>query len=139
MRILFLYSELMGYMVATLEMLSSEFGAEVTVVRSDTKTKTPYVPKSLERIEYLGRSKFDRPGLLKLLDEKRPDLLYVTGWTDRDYLAVALAARRRGIPVVTGLDNQWRGRFAPAHRVPSLAHAGPALFRLHPDPRATPV
>ena len=109
MRMLVLYTELMGYTAKTLSVLATEYNVDVTVICKDANKKTPYTPKDQERLRYLGRSQFDRRGLLELFMEKNPDLIYIAGWVDKDYLTVARAAKRKKIPVITGIDNQWRG------------------------------
>jgi glycosyltransferase involved in cell wall biosynthesis len=109
MRVLILYTELMGYTARKLSVMASMFGADITAVCRDQNKKTPYVPMDEPGVRYLGRSTLDEVGLLKLFNEVDPDLMYVSGWEDKGYLPAALAGRKKGIPVVTGLDNQWRG------------------------------
>lgn len=108
-KVLILYTELMGYTAKKLEVMASALGADVTAVCRDQNKKTPYVPQDGERVRYLGRSLFNEVKLLELFREVDPDLLYVSGWEDKGYLPAALAGRKKGIPVVCGLDNQWRG------------------------------
>jgi glycosyltransferase involved in cell wall biosynthesis len=107
--ILVLYTELMGYTEATLEALARLSGSLVTAVQRDTVRTRGYVPKGSERLHLLPRSKFDRNSLLRLYDDLAPQLIFVAGWQDPDYLAVARVARKRGLPVITGMDNQWSG------------------------------
>ncbi|MCB9233621.1 MAG: glycosyltransferase family 4 protein [Bacteroidia bacterium] len=47
--------------------------------------------------------------LTDLAERLNPDLIYVTGWMDKAYLKVAQRMRKRGVRVICGLDNHWRG------------------------------
>jgi glycosyltransferase involved in cell wall biosynthesis len=44
-----------------------------------------------------------------LAQEVEPDLIYVVGWMDLDYLRITRKWRLRGIPVVVGFDDVWIG------------------------------
>ncbi|WP_198514250.1 glycosyltransferase [Algoriphagus formosus] len=39
----------------------------------------------------------------------KPDLIYVAGWNNKKYLKIARAYKNKGISVVTGMDNHWKG------------------------------
>lgn len=107
--ILVLYTEWMGYSEATFDAVARLSGARVTAVQRDIGKTRAYQPQGSERLNLVPRSKHDRSSLLRLYQSLAPQLIYVSGWQDRDYLAVAREARRDGIPVVTGMDNQWSG------------------------------
>lgn len=124
--ILVLYTELMGYTEASFEAVARLSGCMVTAVQRDTGKTRAYVPRGSERLRLLPRSEHGRTSLLRLYQELSPKLLYVAGWQDRDYLAVAREARSDGIPVVTGMDNQWSG--SVRQRLACFA----APFRLKP-------
>jgi len=38
-----------------------------------------------------------------------PKAIYISGWVDKNYLQVGKTFRRKGIPIICGLDNQWFG------------------------------
>lgn len=109
MRILYLYAELMGYQIPVFDLYVKRFGCAVDVVHWDQRKLTPYVPPPIEGVVYHPRSAFDRHGLIELADSIQPDIVYVSGWMDRDYLAVCRYLRRQGVPVASGFDDQWTG------------------------------
>lgn len=109
MKILYLYSELMGYQIPVLKEYVKNYRAEVHVIHWDHRKLTPYAPPVLNGVFYYPRSKFDFQRLLKFASDLQPDLVYVSGWMDRAYLSVSRILKKRGIPIVAGCDTQWRG------------------------------
>ena len=108
MKVLYLYAETMGYNLATIRALVRR-GAEVHLVHDDRIKATPYqIPVEPGVCQYPA-STLSRAGLSQLASLISPDLTVVSGWVNRDYLAVATQIRSTGAVVVTGLDNQWRG------------------------------
>ena len=73
------------------------------------KKLTPYVPTSIEGVTYYNRSDFDKKKILALSKELKPDVVYVSGWMDGDYLEICHTLKKSGIPIVMGFDTQWRG------------------------------
>jgi glycosyltransferase involved in cell wall biosynthesis len=110
MRILYLYAELMGYTMATVQALKAK-GCEVTIVHWDKKKLTPYTAPMLEGVKMHDRSRLDALQMVALADRLEPEITVVSGWQDRGYLEVARTLRKRGRVVVTGLDGQWHGTF----------------------------
>lgn len=111
-RIVVLYSRLSGYITACLRALQRQYGVELVVVRHPSAQDAPFDSGSFEWIQRLyDRNDVDSTALQRMIDEFRPNALYVSGWFDQTYLAAARYARSRGIPVVSGLDGQWRGTF----------------------------
>lgn len=106
--VLFLYSEVMPYTVASLDQLVEYIDGGVHLVFWN-KGKTPYKPKLLHKVQMYERQHTDRKKLIEILDSTKPSLVYISGWMDRDYLRVARLARLRDIPVIGGLDTKWRG------------------------------
>lgn len=114
-RLVFLYSRIPPYLTAQLRALieTGRVGA-VDVVHWDRGENrgNHYALESIKGVSYHPRSNFDLNGLHALLQRTRPDLIYVSGWMDRDYLK-ALRRYRRAVtvPVVAGIDDQWHGGF----------------------------
>lgn len=109
-RVLILYTEVMGYTMASIEALVRMYPVYVYVVGWDKGKLTPYKVGTLEDVEYHTRSSFgDYDSLLSYAIEKNPDLLFVSGWMDKDYVKVARYFKSRSIRVVSFLDNQWHG------------------------------
>jgi len=98
----------MGYTVATIGALVAN-GAEVHVIHWDKKKLTPYRADQCPGVFFYPRSLYGVKEMRSLLDSLNPVLIVVSGWMDEGYLAVAKTARSLRLPVVTCLDNQWRG------------------------------
>lgn len=111
-RIAVFFSRLSGYMAACLREVEVRYGVELLVVRHAPDPNAPFAAEEFGWIKRLhDRHLLDRRKLLRLIDEFQPDGLYLSGWFDRDYLAAGRYARARGIPVVAGLDGQWKGTY----------------------------
>lgn len=109
MTILYLYSELMGYQMPVFREYVASYNAKVHVVHWDHKKLTPYEPALIEGVTYYKRSAHTKKTLLTLAEELQPDVVYVSGWMDMDYLEICHSLKKKGVPVVLGLDTQWRG------------------------------
>lgn len=110
MKILFLYSEVMGYTEALFRALIHYYGAEIRVVYWDQNRKSRFEVKNPD-VQYYKRSEFGVEKQLGLVNDFHPDILYISGWMDKDYLKMALEAKSLGIPVVSGLDTPWVSTF----------------------------
>lgn len=109
MTILYLYTELMGYNIPVLKELCIRYNAEVHVVHWDKGKLTPYVPPIIEGVVYYKRSELKKEDFIKLANKINPNIVYVPNWYDKGYLNVCRYLKRKKIPVVAGLDNQWTG------------------------------
>lgn len=109
-RILFLYSEVVGYLIPLFRVLAEEYNATVKVVHWDHRKLKPYTPPVIDHVEFVPRSRYSRSDLLQIAREYNPVLTYVSGWMDPDYLAVCKFIRRElRAPVVSGFDDKWTG------------------------------
>ncbi len=109
MKILYLYTEIMGYNLPILERLVSLYGARVEVVRWNQNKLTPFVPDPIPGVAFHERTSFSDEQLLKFAIGFQPDLVYISGWQDRGYLPVVASLKSLGSVVVTGMDSQWTG------------------------------
>jgi len=109
MKILYLYAELMGYLIPVFKELSTYYNAQVHVVHWDHKKLTPYVPPTLANVNYYNKSELSFRQLEKLAEKINPDIVYISGWLDKEYLQVAKRLKRSGSIVVAGSDKQWTG------------------------------
>lgn len=125
MNILYLYSGLAPYMVPVLREYTRCSDTQVHVVHWDREKQTPYVPPPIQDVAYYDRSKLGTSDLLKLARRLQPDIVLVSGWQDKGYLVVARALRKRGTPVVAGIDDQWRGTL----RQRAVSPVGPSLLK----------
>ncbi len=110
--IVYLYAEIMGYNVAVFKEYISNHQAEVHVVHWDQKKKTPYVPLELDNVFYYGKSQFDNTSLLQFVLKLQPDIIFTSGWMDRDYLKICLKLRQKPFPIIaisdTSYNRSWR-------------------------------
>lgn len=109
MRILYLYSELMGYQIPILREYVEKYNAQVHVVHWDQMKLTPYIPPDIINVTYYKRSEYSKKQLIILANKIDPNIVYISGWQDRSYLSVVKLLRRKGVPIVTGFDDQWKG------------------------------
>ncbi len=109
MRILYLYSEVMGYNVSVFEALVHRYNATVDVVHWDQKKLTPFTPDITDQVRFHNRSDYTTKTLVAMCRQLNPDLVYVSGWMDPGYLKVVANLKKHGIPIVAGFDTQWTG------------------------------
>lgn len=108
LRILYLYTDLMGYQIPIFNEYVEKYNAEVHVIHWDHKKKTPYKPHELKGIYYYKRSNFNKQRLITFVSKIKPDIVYVSGWVDKGYLATIRNLRKQRIPVVCGFDDIWK-------------------------------
>ena len=109
MKVLYLYTEVMGYNLPVFESLVKQFKASVDVVHWNQNKLTPFVPDPTSGVNYHERSKLTNQSLMDFAMTLSPDLVYVSGWMDKGYLPVIEKLKASGVPVVVGLDTQWTG------------------------------
>jgi glycosyltransferase involved in cell wall biosynthesis len=109
MKILYLYSELSPYLQPIFQALVNTYGAELHVVHWDYSKLTPYKPYPMDKVYYYNRSEHDLSKLKKLRGLINPDLIFVAGWMDIDYLKIVYRFRSEGGLVVVVFDDIWRG------------------------------
>ncbi|MCB9036093.1 MAG: glycosyltransferase family 4 protein [Lewinellaceae bacterium] len=100
----------MGYTMACLKALACLNGqVYIHLVRWDQKRLTPYEPPAEDRISLYERSTFDsNEALLAWARLLQPRCVFVSGWMDKGYLYVARQLKKEGIPVIAGVDTQWK-------------------------------
>ncbi len=108
MKILYLYGELMGYQIPILKEYVEHYKAEVHVVHNDNKKFTPYRAPLINNVFYYNKSEFSKLKLIDFTLNLNPDIVYISGWMYKDYVAAAKALRKREIPVVSGFDDIWK-------------------------------
>lgn len=121
----------MGYQIPVLKEYVTKYNAEVHVIHWDQKKMTPYKPPAIDNIYYYNRSEFSVKQLKEFVISNKPEIVYISGWMDKGYLAAVRLLRKIGVPVVTGIDDIWwktlRQRFAsilfPAIRKLFFSHA----------------
>ena len=109
MRILYLYTELMGYNLPIFRELVERYGARIDVIHWNRNKLTPYRPPAIAGVTFHERTAFSQAAMVEFALKCSPQVVYITAWMDRGYLPVARALKARGVPAVTGLDSQWTG------------------------------
>jgi len=108
MKVLYLYTEVMGYNIPIFECLVKHYDASVDVVHWDKNKNTPYEPSvSVSGIEFHPRSQFTPQSLRDFVMKLGPDIVYTSGWQDKGYRLALQALKLAGVPIVMGLDSQW--------------------------------
>lgn len=123
MRILYLYSEVMGYNISIFETLVHRYNATVDVVHWDQKKLTPFTPDITDQVRFHRRSEYTTKTLIALCRQINPDLVYISGWMDSGYLKAVADLKKHRIPIVAGFDTQWTGSVRQ--------RLGALLMRLH--------
>jgi glycosyltransferase involved in cell wall biosynthesis len=113
-RIVFLYSTVVGHVVGVLKaLLQCGRNTEIDVVFWDRKhiNTSRYVIEKIDRVTFHARSSMTDSGLVELLLSRNPDIIYISGWMDRGYLRALGRYRAAGgnAQVVCGIDDQWKG------------------------------
>lgn len=111
MTIVFLYSELMPNLLILFKALIRAYSAQIHVVYWDHRKKTPFVPGAIDGVTFYKRSAYGYKEIKDLMASLQPDAIYVVGWMDYTYLRVLPTYRRRGVPILVGFDDWWRGTF----------------------------
>lgn len=109
-KILFLYSEMMPYMESVISKLNIDFNDEVIVISWDNKNLTPYKTQFHQAIKYFPRSQFDAKKITHLIQDFSPEIIYVSGRMDKEYLS-AISNTKLKAKIVMGMDNQWTSNY----------------------------
>ncbi len=107
-KVLFLYFELAGYVVACLDQLAASFPVEIHLVRYPVVQVAPFQLNLRSDIHLYERKDFTDESLVTFIDQLQPDFVFCSGWADKGYLKAARHLKKR-IPVVLTLDNPWLG------------------------------
>ena len=108
MKILYLYTEVMGYTLATIRELIN-IGHEVTLIHWDHKKLTPFHFNNEEGLIVYKRSQHSYYSINIITNRFKPEIIVVSGWQDKTYMRIC-AKHRRSTEVVCCLDNQWHGQ-----------------------------
>lgn len=103
-----LYTRLPGYWMACMRTFVRDFGGEFTVVAKRENPDAPFDFRDEQGITIRGLDEFSGNQLLDFCKTEQPDILYITGWTEKQYLTVAKHFKDNNIPVICGgVDNKW--------------------------------
>lgn len=110
LRLAVLHSRLSPHMAACFRKLCTSYDVELLVVRIPPAKNAPFDDRHFNWIDELhDRGSLSVAEMTRMLDSFSPDAVFISGWFDRGYLAVARAMRKQDVFVVSGLDKQWTG------------------------------
>lgn len=109
-KVLFLYFELAGYFLACVKRLTELYAVDVHIVRYPVNTVAPFNFKDDLGITFYEYCELNRTSLIELTKNIDPDIIYICGWSNKDYVAVGKLFRNK-IPVLLTFDNPWLGTF----------------------------
>jgi len=107
-KILCLYSELAEYFLACLKCLHKLYPVEIHLVRWPVNEEAPFDFEIPHEILHYERNELNDKDLISLACNLKPDLIFTSGWMDKGYIQVCKKFRGL-IPVIAGMDNQWKG------------------------------
>jgi glycosyltransferase involved in cell wall biosynthesis len=120
MRILFLWTDISGYMAACWRELAGRTGVTLRVATHDSSAATAFDRRLMEGIDWLPldeRQRFNVPHLAEQASAFRPDAVVLSGWLNPAYRRLPEAAAAPGRRFIMAMDTPWRGtlkqRLAP--------------------------
>lgn len=114
MKILFLYTELAGYVVSCFKALAamplseSSSPVELHIVRFPVNSEAPFEFNFPDNVVVYERNNYDDNQLLELAKGINPDKIICSGWVDKGYMKVCRAFKGK-VPTIMSMDNQWHG------------------------------
>lgn len=108
MKILMLYTRLAGYWMTCIQEYLSMYGGEFIIVKDKRNPNASFKFSESDNIRLYDHDDFTKRELLEFCIQEDPDIIYVVGWTQKDYLMIARYFFKKGIPVICGVDNPWK-------------------------------
>ncbi|MEO8583052.1 MAG: glycosyltransferase family 4 protein [Flavitalea sp.] len=107
---LFLYTEIADYFLKCVDHFIEQTGAQVLIVRWPIRDEAPFKLRANNNVDILEKKDYTFKELEERIHLFQPDLIYTSGWRDRDYLKINRKYFSK-IPTVLGYDNVWNGSF----------------------------
>jgi glycosyltransferase involved in cell wall biosynthesis len=110
MRLVLCWADISGYMAACWRELARVPGVELHVIAHVPPSGT-FDPALVEELNIRLLTPKERDGadlVASLIRERKPEILYLTGWFNAAYRTVASSAEFAPIPKGMGLDTPWR-------------------------------
>lgn len=105
--IVVLYTELADYTIQCFNTLAEDFGIQIFLVRYNVNKEAPFDFSQIHPgIKLLNKDDFDEQKLNEFIADKKPELIYCAGWSDKLYLS-AIKSNYKNYKTVLGFDNQW--------------------------------
>lgn len=107
MKLLYLYSEIMGYNVPIINILAENYCSEINVISWKKKISNYQIEKS-EKVNYFYKEDFNKIELVNFVNKFSPNLVVVSGWMDKEYLEICKDLKNKGVTIVGAMDTQWK-------------------------------
>ena len=129
-RVLFLYSRVSGYFLRCVEELTAR-GCAVTLINWPTHQEAPFKIPLPNGCTAFRRDELSKQHLIKIARNFEPDLIFVSGWMDSEYLSCIRLLKPK-IPVVLMMDTKWRGTLKQqCNKLVSKLGLGPSQLFTH--------
>jgi glycosyltransferase involved in cell wall biosynthesis len=110
MNLLFLCAPLSGYFHNCIRTLADALpGARIAVVAVPNTANAPFAFPEHPRITVQSRARMTDRELIAFAGKLDPTYIFLAGWTDRAYRRIGRQFKSQ-VPVVMGMDNQWKYR-----------------------------
>ena len=112
-RFALLYTELADYTRACLQTLKGKYAPEILAIHYPPAANAPFHGDMLAGIaKTQNRYSFDNAQqLADCVCDFDPEVVYVSGWSDKIYLQAARILKKRGYLVISGMDTIYRDEF----------------------------
>lgn len=112
--IVYLYTSLNGFVISTLKALHETGRVKDIYLIYRAKATTDGNQFKVENAPWLKlieRHQISESEILELLKNVSPNIVYISGWVDKNYLRAISRYRAFGgkVQVVCGIDDQWKG------------------------------
>ena len=107
MKLLYLYSEIMGYNIPTINILAEKYCSEINVVSWKKKISNYQIEKS-KKVNYFYKEDFTKTELVNFINKFSPNLVVVSGWMDKDYSDICKNLKNKSVTIVAAMDTQWK-------------------------------
>lgn len=138
LKLLFLYWPTADYRLACPEELC-RLGHEVQLIRYTARQEAPFKEDYIipQNLSIRHRDTFKKEKLFSFALHFNPDIIYISGWVDKEYLRIGRKFKSEGKPVIMALDNPWKGSLRQRLGLlvfkiqysKSFTHAFPAGYR----------
>lgn len=112
MKILILWSSLSDYMVASFREMVAIYNVDLFWIYQPPKTNAPFDPFDLSFCK--GYYEDNTKSISKIKSHIigfEPDIVFMASWNFSHYMKLSKQYKKRGTPVISSFDNQWKGTF----------------------------
>jgi glycosyltransferase involved in cell wall biosynthesis len=100
----------MGYLPPVLEEIQRNGNNQIMLIHWDMNKLTPFKLENIENVKVIGKSTLKFHNLREKVFEFNPQIIYISGWMDLDYLRIVRGIiKKYNVYILTGFDDQWFG------------------------------